>query len=283
MIELHPIFEARNRKRASVVFIHGLGGDPFTTWGAGKDGMNDKRYWPRWLAEDIDGLSVYSAGYHAPVSDWEGQSSHIITHAWEILDSLLGKPELKAGPVYFVGHSLGGLVIKQLMRTVDSEALIRDDAKTFLRHVEKVVFLATPHLGSDLATRADLLRIVVQPSPAADILDRGNPVLLDLYRWYRNWANCRQIAHLALAETEASGPLGLLGKVVALESADPGLANDEFVPVDGDHKEIAKPENRNSEVYIRVRRFLMGQAKRPQRQVQTEVQTGKRHKMREAA
>jgi hypothetical protein len=33
MVTIDTIFEAREEKRASVLFFHGLDGDPYTTWG----------------------------------------------------------------------------------------------------------------------------------------------------------------------------------------------------------------------------------------------------------
>lgn len=50
--------------RLNVLFVHGLGGDPVSTW-CYEGGLADGYFWPRWLAEDITGLAVYSVGYPA--------------------------------------------------------------------------------------------------------------------------------------------------------------------------------------------------------------------------
>jgi hypothetical protein len=55
--------------RASVVFVHGLGGHAYDTW---RRGAYDQSFWPRWLAEDIEGVSVYTLSYEAPASNWLG-------------------------------------------------------------------------------------------------------------------------------------------------------------------------------------------------------------------
>jgi hypothetical protein len=49
--------------------VHGLGGDPVSTW-CYEGGLADGYFWPRWLAEDIKGLAVYSVGYPAEKASW---------------------------------------------------------------------------------------------------------------------------------------------------------------------------------------------------------------------
>ena len=49
MSRLIPIAVGKDRTRASVIFVHGLEGDPFTTWGG--NSIEEPEFWPRWLAE----------------------------------------------------------------------------------------------------------------------------------------------------------------------------------------------------------------------------------------
>jgi hypothetical protein len=78
MAEVFRIAEARGEKRANAVFFHGLGGDAPATWQATKD---ESSFWPAWLAQDIEGLSVYSVGYDAPVSGWNGSAMELTDRA----------------------------------------------------------------------------------------------------------------------------------------------------------------------------------------------------------
>jgi hypothetical protein len=55
--------------RLNVIFVHGLGGDPVETWCC-KGREDDDYFWPRWLAEDMKGLAVYSLGYPADKASW---------------------------------------------------------------------------------------------------------------------------------------------------------------------------------------------------------------------
>jgi pimeloyl-ACP methyl ester carboxylesterase len=162
------------------VFFHGLGGDAYATWRATADNSS---FWPRWLAEDIRGLSVYSVGYEAPVSRWRGSAMHLTHRATNVLERLLAEPGLSEGTLVLIGHSLGGLVIKQLLQTAETEARKRERATNFLKRLEKIAFLATPHTGSGWSTWGDRLRIAVRPSAAAASLVRNDPNLGNLNLW----------------------------------------------------------------------------------------------------
>ena len=244
------------RRRANVVFFHGLGGDARATWQATKD---EASFWPAWLAQDIEGLSVYSVGYDAPVSGWNGSAMELTDRAANVLNLLLVKPDLGAGELILAGHSLGGLVIKQVLRKAADEATDRAEALSFIERVRKVAFLATPHAGADLAGWGDRLRVFVRPSAATRSLIRNDSHLRDLNQWYRGWARKRIIDHLILTETKTTSVFGM---IVKPDSGDPGLSSDP-VPIDSDHTTIAKPANRESEIYQLVRNFIMRHAERP--------------------
>ena len=81
---LIELAEARGAVTANVVFFHGLGGDPYKTWTSTPSSPPEERLWPRWLASDIEGLSVWTVGYEAPVSDWRGSSMDLADRAEKI-------------------------------------------------------------------------------------------------------------------------------------------------------------------------------------------------------
>jgi tetratricopeptide (TPR) repeat protein len=258
MVDLFPIAEARGEKRANAIFFHGLGGDAHTTWQADK--ADETTFWPAWLTQDIHDLSVYSVGYEAPVSRWSGFAMHLTDRATNMLARLLVEPRLANGTFVLIGHSLGGLLIKQLLRTAQSEAQNDEKAASFLRRVDKVAFLATPHTGADLAVWGDRLRILVRPSAATASLVRNDPNLRDLNLWYRDWANRQNIANLILTETKS---VSILGMIVKPDSSDPGLAGPRPLPMDYDHEWICKPLDRTSDIYVQVLAFIKLPAERP--------------------
>src|ERR1700730_2337234 len=73
MAQIIHVGRGSGDKRANVIFLHGFGGDLKGTW---RHGLGDEFFWPRWLAEDVPGLAVYSLG-HDPE-----QSRHCVQGAW---------------------------------------------------------------------------------------------------------------------------------------------------------------------------------------------------------
>src|SRR5258708_6883416 len=118
MAQIIHVGSGRGDKRANVIFLHRPGGDLYRTW---RTRSHDQSFWPRWLAEDVPGVSVYSMGYEASVSRWRGTAMHLADRAANVLARILAEPELQSGQLILIGHSLGGLVIKQLLQNAESE------------------------------------------------------------------------------------------------------------------------------------------------------------------
>lgn len=241
---------ARGPLLAHAVFVHGLGGHHQHTWSFRE--KENVVTWPAWLSEDVPGLATWSVAYDAAVSRWRGSAMHLPDRATNVLYVLLAEPQLLEGEVILIGHSLGGLVIKQLIRTAESASQHDENVANFLRRVRRVAFLATPHTGSHLATWADRFRIFIWPSRATASLVRRDPMLGDLNNWYREWSLAAQVRHLILTETHRTG---LAGRVVDADSGDPGLAT-RVISVDANHIDICKPTHRSSEVYVLIRKFV---------------------------
>jgi tetratricopeptide (TPR) repeat protein len=256
MSELFKVAGPAGEPRASALLIHGLGGNHYDTWrcGANKSWSADETFWPLWLARDCETLAVYVIGYDAPVSRLRGTAMHLTDQATNILFTLQAQPALAHGTLIFIGHSLGGLLIKQLLRTAESMARSDARAASLIERVEKVAFLATPHSGAGLANWADWLRILARPSAATASLVRNDWNLRDLNNWYRDWANDRGIAHLILSETK---PARILGMIVPADSADPGLANVRPVSIDADHIGISKPADHTQDIYVLIHDFII--------------------------
>jgi pimeloyl-ACP methyl ester carboxylesterase len=187
---------------------------------------------------------------------------HLTDRATSLLARLLVEPDLQHGPLILIGHSLGGLVIKQLLRTAESEVRNNAAAASLFRRVTKVAFLATPHAGSGLAGCADRLRILIRPSAATASLLRNDPNLRDLNNWYRSWANAANINHLVLVEMKRTRVFGM---IVTPDSSDPGFVGSRPVPIDANHAEICKPCDKSSDVYMQVREFIESRINPPPR------------------
>ena len=240
----------KGKPRASVVFVHGLGGHVYDTWRRGPD---DNTFWPVWLAQDVEGLAVYSLAYEAPASNWLGTSMPLQDRAVNIFETLLTEPGLRSGPIGFVCHSLGGLIVKKILLDLQQQAARRPEAADFLARVTEIVFAATPHTGSAQATWLDRLRFLAWPSSIAGVLVANDPSLRDINVAYRGLADERRgtLRHRIFYETRGTSA----GTIVSEASADPGLPGDPPVPIDADHIGIVKPLDRSSLLYARVRQF----------------------------
>ncbi|HEY9610680.1 MAG TPA: hypothetical protein V6C93_15045, partial [Allocoleopsis sp.] len=91
------------------------------------------------------------------------------------------------------------------------------------------------------------------PTVTIEELERANPTLRDLDRWYRE--NCNRLYIDSLVYFEKK-PLHSFGLVVDEVTADPHLQGIDSSAVDEDHISIAKPNSENANVYKGVNRFI---------------------------
>jgi predicted esterase len=110
MAELAKIAQARGENRLDAIFFHGLGGGARTTWQPTYTKKGEDSLWLEWLAEDIEGVSVYSVSYERALTDWQGSVMELSDRAANVLNLLLLKTDLRAGELILAGHSLGGLL-----------------------------------------------------------------------------------------------------------------------------------------------------------------------------
>ncbi len=234
-----------NRK-LDVVFVHGLDGDATTTWHPKGD---SECFWPRWLAEDIKGVGVWSLGYAVNSTAWKGTAMPLIDRGTNVLDKL----ELEGlgnRPLVFVCHSLGGLLVKQVLRHANDYG--NSDYQRILDQTAGIVFLSTPHSGADIASWLSHIGSLLRLSVSVEELKAHDPQLRGLNNWFRNSPHARRIRTLVYCEKRTVA--GLL--VVNETSADPGITGVVPIPLDEDHISICKPNTRQAQVYRRVQRLI---------------------------
>ncbi|HFG2036624.1 TPA: esterase/lipase family protein [Vibrio cholerae] len=253
MAELHLMSRYDGDIKTHVVFIHGLGGHYEKTW---LSSTPDKGFWPNWLSEEIDNIAIWSVGYINPISRWGSpKAMHFTDRAKDILHRLSQEPLFRDGEIILVGHSMGGLMIKQMFHYADRSS----EVQSIMGRVTKVSLLATPHRGSSVADLVDRLRIIALPSVATASLLKNDPNLRELNEWYRAWVRNRDIDHLILMENQ---PCKRLLTVVTPDSADPGL-NTEALLVDADHLSITKLPDKQSQIYQYIKSFVVKETKPP--------------------
>ncbi|KAL6829124.1 hypothetical protein J3E69DRAFT_364751 [Trichoderma sp. SZMC 28015] len=132
-----------------IIAIHGLDGHQERTWTDTKTRVN-------WLSDasclprDIPNARILTYGYNS-TSYFSRADSDVRDFASALLAALRAKRKTNAEkqrPMIFICHSLGGLVFKQLVvRGHEQDSFYGP----LIEKIRGVVFLATPHRGSDLA------------------------------------------------------------------------------------------------------------------------------------
>ncbi|KAI4159715.1 MAG: hypothetical protein LQ342_006330 [Letrouitia transgressa] len=155
---------------AHIVFVHGLFGHPFKTWGAAKSRwrwrstsksrsskvevsaadhqfeyeskIGEARFWPQQLLPKvIPSTRIFTWGYDADIDGFLASASQ------NTQGNLFMQ---KAIPLIFVAHNLGGIIVKDALnqsRLTEGTRLKEITPATFA-----VLFLGTPHRGSRTAS-----------------------------------------------------------------------------------------------------------------------------------
>ncbi|KAF5025948.1 hypothetical protein F66182_1983 [Fusarium sp. NRRL 66182] len=129
-----------------LVFVHGLGGNLKTTWK--QEGTTEPWFtMPEFLGRLKDSVRVLSFGYNAHRFSDVG-NTRIIHHANDLLRNLvLKRLDNPDRPLIFIAHSLGGLVVKRAILLCATN----DDWKAIKQATRSIVFMGTPHMGSEKA------------------------------------------------------------------------------------------------------------------------------------
>jgi tetratricopeptide (TPR) repeat protein len=258
---LHPISGCDNAaRRADVVFVHGLGGDAFGTWRHGKE---ESTSWPHWLGREFPDVGVWSIEYAASPTKWArflrwfglgprdtGHSMALPTRALEVLDLMVQKG-VGQRPILFVCHSLGGLLVKHILRKADDQP-VGSGMHQVAANTRAILFLATPHGGAALASLIDAFRTIFGATVSIEDLRAHDAHLLDLYDWYRR--NAVKLGIQTKTYYESRGVGGAL-TIVNPVSAQCGVGDD-AVALDEDHLSIAKPRDPEAHVCGAVRALL---------------------------
>jgi protein SERAC1 len=253
---LAPISGTENQNRSGdVVFVHGLNGDAYTTW---HPEDQPEQFWPSWIGEDLSDVGIWSVGYPVSPFEWRGSTMPLRRRAVNILDLLRNRDLGTNRPIVFITHSLGGLLVKEMLFQADNR--IVSEGRALAENTKGIVFLSTPHAGSELANFVRYLGFLL-PSVSVEELQTQEPRLSELNTWYRNNVERLDIQMRVYYESQQT-PSGnnffgrlISNLVVNAASADPGIAGVTAVPMDYDHITISRPE-RTSNLYTGIKRFV---------------------------
>ncbi|KAH8648318.1 hypothetical protein BGZ60DRAFT_552764 [Tricladium varicosporioides] len=242
--------------KAEIIFVHGLGGGSFKTW----THQPSKLFWPQMILPFKHGFEnrrIHSFGYNP---EWTSKDSHGMANIHDfglaLLNSLVYSPEMRSSletPIIFVCYSMGGLVTKQAYLLALQQPSYISVAKRCLA----MVFLATPHRGSDLV---GTLNMVLKASGLSsklfiNDLERGSLSTEIINDQFRHVAH--KLTLFSFYETRAM-PIaqGIKRIVVEHKSAVLGYAGEGSMPLDTDHRQISKYPTSKDPNYISVKNVL---------------------------
>jgi pimeloyl-ACP methyl ester carboxylesterase len=258
MAELVQVHGCDNpERRGDIVFVHGLNGNPREYWG------ESACHWPTWLGEELPDVGIWSLGYeNAALTPRRWSLARLVLQrgfAMPLLDRAknvllrLGLERLGEKPLVFITHSMGGLLVKQLLRTANDS--VDPKWRAILNQTRGVCFVATPHIGSDLAKWAYYFRALLGTTVSVQELRPHEPLLRDLHQWYREFV-ARDGVNIKTVSFYEMKPLPAVGMVVAHGDADPGVLHSGIYPLDEDHSTICKPASKQTELYLQTLHFI---------------------------
>lgn len=238
--------EPQSESAFDVVFVHGLGGDGKSTWTNGNGDC-----WSGWVAEDFPSLNVYSAGYDSGVlkSVFSGAGATFRDQASMLLDRLSNRKS-SGRPTFFITHSLGGLVVKQMLRR--SEDALRERQQRIARQSLGAAFIATPHQGANFANSVRAVFHAILSAAAVE-LEHGSESLLELAQWFSKWAAARGIRVECYYETLKTNGVLVVDKI----TADAHVLGCDPIAVAADHVSIVKPPSRDAQLYCSIKGVIL--------------------------
>ncbi|KAJ6320846.1 hypothetical protein OIU76_006216 [Salix suchowensis] len=170
-----------------VVFVHGLRGGPYKTWRISEDKLSTKSglvekideeagklgtFWPgEWLSADLPRARLFTLKYKTNLTQWSGASLPLQEVSSKMLEQLVDAG-IGNRPVVFVTHSMGGLLVKQMLYRAKSENI-----HNLVNNTAGLVFYSCPHFGSKLADMPWRMGLVLRPAPTVC-------TLLSTYCWF---------------------------------------------------------------------------------------------------
>lgn len=261
---LTVLYEPEVSPSLDIIFVHGLGGTSRATWAHER---NPQYFWPeKWLPlePEIRMARILSFGYNA---NWQSTGPAPITgisdFAKELLYSMkfakgegenLEELELGQWPIIFIVHSMGGLVVK-------SAYILGQNDRQYshiVSSIRAILFLATPHRGSNLAEVLNKILTVslFNHSPRQYIteLQTGSQTVADLNEQFRHIAPKLDILSFYETLETAIGLKRMM--VVEKDSATLGHREEISKGLQADHHTVCKFDSTGNANYISVRNAL---------------------------
>ncbi|KAJ5827060.1 hypothetical protein N7447_003823 [Penicillium robsamsonii] len=259
---LTQIYTPRDDPTIDIVFVHGLNGHPHDTWTSKDTGC----FWPTDLLPDVLASQrprILTYGYNANVTAFTDGASRdtVVSHAETLASTLAANRSLKDcsnRPIVFICHSLGGLIVKRALiysRSLSSEKT--EHLRSVYVSTFGILFLGTPHNGSDIAKWGLLLQNIcnavlpkrfIESSPQLvkalrtnnETLQHINSLFVDIMGRFHIYF---------FHETRSTDMRGTREVIVDEHSAAPYMEGVERAGIEADHSHMCKFDDDNAAGY----------------------------------
>ncbi|KAK3317792.1 Alpha/Beta hydrolase protein [Cercophora scortea] len=251
--------------KLDIVAVHGLDGHHLDSWTHNPQSPDATMWLRDLLPAKLPGARIMTFSYDASVIG--NTSAHGIRANSEKLVNLLRNErddiEDKDRPIVFIGHSLGGIIIKQAIRKVEHDKEKGPDMADIAKSIKGMVFFGTPHRGADSAKWLALLSSIAAAatnkpkSEFATTLQTNSEDLMKISEDFRPIAHKYAVA--SFYEEHAHRLLGTV--VVEKTSAVMGLNHEESMMLGGTHSSMCKfkrGDRRFDPVWRAIRRASKG-------------------------
>ncbi|GFF49854.1 protein SERAC1 [Aspergillus udagawae] len=252
-IGLTQVYCTKEKPLVDIVFVHGLNGHPYNTWSTKEPPV----FWPADLLPNLlepCKVRILTYGYNANVTAFTDGASkdHIHQHAETLASTLAANRNLRQcpdRPIIFVCHSLGGLVVKRALiycRSVSNEKI--EHLRSIFVSTYGILFLGTPHNGSDVAKWGVLLQNICSAVLPKKFME-SSPQLIKALRTNNEtlqninslFADIMGRFHLYFFhETRSTDVKGTRELIVDESSAAPYFEGVERMGIEADHSHMCK-------------------------------------------
>jgi pimeloyl-ACP methyl ester carboxylesterase len=246
---------------ADIVFVHGLGGGSHSTWTHGKRGEAGGFFWPEELGKAMPRCGVWTVGYAAGITGFGNPGMVIGKRALNLADQLRLAGVGCDRPVFFVVHSMGGLVAKAIID--ECRHHVNSRMELFVRRIKGIAFCGTPHRGSSFASAAKLLSSYFSWAAQAHLQEMASNAdgLELLHGRFMGWLRTNPLQIQCFSEEQGLGKTsGFWGRMLPLGTVVPATSAsvDGFpnTPIQADHLSLVKPSGPNSHIHMALIDFL---------------------------
>nr|CEG04690.1 unnamed protein product [Fusarium clavum] len=246
--------------KVDIVLVHGLNGQPDSTWTASNNVFWPLDLLPAALKDSHANIMVY--GYNADVysscNDRTPSNNFIYQHAQSLVTNLTFHRRSEGtfkNPIIWVCHSLGGILVKRaLLYSSDIHEPHLQDLRSIFVSTFGLIFLGTPHIGSDAASWSLVLqamadavipkRFFYSEPVLLRTLKKDNETLTDINNHFLNVYQRFEI-HM-VHENQKTDIKGIKVTIVDARSAGPLLPGVTYYGIEANHSNMCKFESTSS-------------------------------------